>query len=199
MSPMSRPPNWYFDWLAPTYDWLALDRDLEAVVEGLDFDGPGALLDLGGGTGKLLEDLESEGTIDPGRSLLVDYSQPMLQQAKSRTRAPGIRGDAHELPLQSSLFDGAFMGDTLHHMADPVAVLTEVNRVLRPGGRVVVEEFNPSTVFGKVLEWGETLAGMGSRFRTPETLKEEIDKAGLDVETIVDQGYVYFLVARRPE
>jgi ubiquinone/menaquinone biosynthesis C-methylase UbiE len=196
---MAKPPNWYFDWLAPTYDWLALDRDLDAVVEGLDFDGPGALLDLGGGTGKLLEDLENKRRIDPGRSLLVDYSQPMLQQAKSRTRASGVRGDAHELPLRSSLFDGVFMGDTLHHMEDPVAVLTEVNRVLRPGGRAVIEEFNPATILGKCLEWGETLAGMGSRFRPPETLKEEVEKAGLDFVNIIDQGYVYFLVARRPE
>lgn len=196
---MTRPPNWYFDWLAPTYDWLALDRDLDAVVEGLNFDGPGALLDLGGGTGKLLEDLENEGIIDYESSMIVDYSYPMLQQAKTRTRAPGVRADAHQLPLRSSLFDGVFMGDTLHHMEDPVAVLTEVTRVLRPGGRAVIEEFNPSTVFGKALEWGETLAGMGSRFRTPEALKEEIDKAGLDFETVIDQGYVYFLVARRPE
>lgn len=195
---MTRPPNWHFDWLAPVYDWMALERDLDAVVEGLDFDEPGAILDLGGGTGKLLEDLENRNRIDVDSSLLVDYSQPMLVQAGSRTRAGRVRGDAHELPLRSSLFDGVFMGDTLHHMEDPVAVLTEVNRVLRPGGRAVIEEFNPSTVFGKCLEWGETLAGMGSQFRTPETLEEEIGKAGLELETIVDQGGVYFLVARRP-
>lgn len=195
---MTKPPNWHFDWLAPAYDWIALDRDLDAVVDGLGFDEPAALLDLGGGNGKLLEDLEERGVVDVASSLLVDYSLPMLKQAKNHTRANRVRGDAHDLPLRSALFDGVFMGDTLHHMEDPVAVLTEVNRLLRPGGRVVIEEFDPSTVFGKCLEWGENLMGMGSRFRTPETLREEVEKAGLEFERTIGPGSVYFLVARRP-
>lgn len=48
--------------------------------------------------------------------------------------------DAHHLPFPDASFDGIFLIDVLHHLADPKQFLAEVARVLRPGGRLAMVE-----------------------------------------------------------
>lgn len=177
----------------------ALDRNLRDVVEGLELEQSAHVLDLGGGTGKLLRDLGNEGIIDPERSLLVDSSRTMLMQAQSRTPVRRIRANPRELPLRSSLYEGAFVGDTLDHTEDPVAVLAEVNRVLRPGGWTVIEEIDGSTLIGRLLQWGKALAGTATLLPLYETPREDASVAGLVQKSVIDCGYVNVLVFRRPE
>jgi SAM-dependent methyltransferase len=49
-----------------------------------------------------------------------------------------VQGDAAALPLPTDSVDAAVMLDVLEHVADPAAVLAELHRVLRPGGRLVI-------------------------------------------------------------
>lgn len=50
----------------------------------------------------------------------------------------GVAGDAAILPFRSGTFDGAVVKDVLEHVADPVAVLSELARVARPQARIIV-------------------------------------------------------------
>ena len=101
------------------------------------------LLDVGCGLGgdvRRLADL-----IGPsGRAVGVDRSRAMVDSARRENttvrNADFMVGDAHGLPFPDNQFDGARADRTLQHVDDPRAVLKEMLRVVRPGGRIVVSE-----------------------------------------------------------
>ncbi|MEZ3163712.1 methyltransferase domain-containing protein [Halorubrum sp. RMP-47] len=100
-----------------------------------------AVLDLGCGPGGSLPILADAVGAD-GTVIGVDYSAGMVRAATERARAnpPAavIRGDAGGLPLRDDAVDAAFASLALSAMPAIGGVLDEVERVVRPGGRLVV-------------------------------------------------------------
>jgi len=100
----------------------------------------GRLLDIGTGTGRVLELLAPR--ISQG--IGVDASKAMLALARSRLARVGLThcsvrlADMYRLPLVAASFDIAVVQMVLHYAEDPPGVLAEVARVLRPGGRLIV-------------------------------------------------------------
>lgn len=99
------------------------------------------MLELGAGAGRNTPRYEGY-----DRVALLDYSRTQLEQARDKLglseRYIYIAADAYHLPLRNGLFDGATMIRTLHHMIDPDLVLSEVRRVMRPGGTFILEFAN---------------------------------------------------------
>ncbi len=101
---------------------------------------PGRLLDIGTGTGQLLELLAPR----VERGLGVDASRAMLALARSRLSKPELahcavrQADMYRLPLPDGGFDTAVLQMVLHYAEDPAAAVAEAARVLRPGGRLLV-------------------------------------------------------------
>jgi ubiquinone/menaquinone biosynthesis C-methylase UbiE len=80
----------------------------------------------------------------------IDLTPAMLEQARAAAAAAGLKnisffsGDAAALPFDSSEFDLVTCGYSVHHFAEPVAVLNEMARVLRAGGKLaLVDIFVP--------------------------------------------------------
>lgn len=100
----------------------------------------GRLLDIGTGTGQMLELLAPR--ISAG--LGVDASRAMLALARARLSRPGLThcavrlGDMYRLPMADGSFDHVVLQMVLHYAEDPAAALAEAVRVLRPGGTLVV-------------------------------------------------------------
>jgi ubiquinone/menaquinone biosynthesis C-methylase UbiE len=128
-------------------DWdemRALDLPAQAVEAALLTLVPetdsGRLLDIGTGTGRVLELLAPR--ISQG--IGVDASKAMLALARSRLARVGLThcsvrlADMYRLPLTEASFDIAVVQMVLHYAEDPPGVLAEVARVLRPGGRLIV-------------------------------------------------------------
>lgn len=123
--------------------------------------GPARLLDLCCGTGDLA--FLAAAAVPPGSRVAgLDFSLPMLGIARSRRvpAGPGpafAQGDALRLPFPEGSFDAVTMGYGLRNVADPLACLREVRRVLAPGGRLVVLDFGkpahpvPRAVYGAFL------------------------------------------------
>jgi len=123
------------------------------VVELADVGAGDRVLDLASGTG-----LVARAAVAAGASVVgVDISPGMV--ALARTLAPPptefLVGDAAQLPFESASFDVVTCGFGLSHMPDVETVLSELGRVLRPGGSLVEASWgsggrNPA--FGTVLD-----------------------------------------------
>src|SRR6202789_2503883 len=133
-------------------DWdemRALELPASAVEAALltlvPEDPPGRLLDIGTGTGRVLELLAPR--IRQG--LGVDASKAMVALARSRLAHPGLGhcavrlADMYRLPLADASFDTAVLQMVLHYAEDPAGVLGEAARVLRPHWRLVVIDLAP--------------------------------------------------------
>lgn len=128
-------------------DWdemRALDLPAAAVEAALlgmlPEQGIGRLLDIGTGTGRLLEVLAPR----VSTALGVDASKAMLALARARLARAGLShctvrlADMYRLPFTNASFDLAVLQMVLHHADDPAQVLTEAARILRPGGKLLV-------------------------------------------------------------
>lgn len=98
--------------------------------------------DLGCGTGALLTALHEQIGIVIG----VDSSPGMLEQARLRTGAmAGVNlrlGELEYLPMRDQEADCAMMNMVLHHISEPVKVLAEAHRILKPGGTFIIADFD---------------------------------------------------------
>ncbi len=112
----------------------------QAILDLLPAGGIDRLLDIGTGTGRLLELLGPRAAEGVG----VDASKAMLALARARLSRAGLThcavrlGDMYRLPLADAGVDVALLHMVLHHADDPAAVLAEAGRVLRPGGLLVI-------------------------------------------------------------
>jgi SAM-dependent methyltransferase len=68
----------------------------------------------------------------------ADSSSVMIEEARRRGLQDAVVADAHALPFEPESFDGVWADRTFQHLADPVAALAEMVRVVKPGGRIVV-------------------------------------------------------------
>lgn len=109
----------------------------------------GRVLDIGTGTGQLLELLAPR----IGLGIGIDASRAMLALARARLARPGLthctvrQADMYRLPFPDATpgagFDAVVLQMVLHYAEDPAAALTEAARVLRPGGRLIVVDLAP--------------------------------------------------------
>jgi ArsR family transcriptional regulator len=120
--------------LLPVPDYQA--RLLELIPAGK------IVLEIGVGTGGLLAALAGRAT----RVIGVDHSPAMLEEARRRLTAADVGGvelrlgEMTHLPLPDTSVECVVANMVLHHAADPAAVLTEIRRVLAPGGSLVVAD-----------------------------------------------------------
>lgn len=125
------------------------DAEVEAkLLDVLPNDGDRRMIDIGTGTGRILE------LFGPrvAQSVGVDFSREMLALARSRLDTLDIRGcqirqgDMYQLPADDSGFDIATLHLVLHYADDPDAVIAEATRVLAPGGVLAIVDFAPHNV-----------------------------------------------------
>ena len=102
-----------------------------------------ALLDIGCGPGTITVDLAER--VAPGRAVGLDAAGGVLDEAERLAAQRGasvelVVGDALALPFADGAFDVVHAHQVLQHVADPVGVLREAARVLRPGGLLAVRD-----------------------------------------------------------
>lgn len=127
---------------------IADDEVEDAIVGLLPPNGVKDFLDIGTGTGRILE------LVGPHieRGVGIDLSREMLAVARSNLQRADLRncqvrqGDMYQLPFPGGSFDAAVIHQVLHFAEDPAEVIAEAARALRPGGRLVVADFAPHQV-----------------------------------------------------
>ncbi len=126
----------------------ASEERVEAALLALIGDKPfRSLLDLGTGTGRMLELLAPRAV----RAVGVDQSAAMLALARSRFDQAGLRnvqlrqGDVYAPPVERDGYDLIVIHQVLHFLDDPARALNEAARALAPSGRLVVVDFDAHT------------------------------------------------------
>ena len=125
------------------------EREVEAaLVEIVDAAGPRDLLDIGTGTGRMLEILAPRVELALG----VDQSREMLAVARVNLERAGLEngsvrlGDMYRLALPDASFDAVVIHQVLHYADRPAEAIAEAARVLRPNGVLVLVDFAPHTL-----------------------------------------------------
>jgi ubiquinone/menaquinone biosynthesis C-methylase UbiE/DNA-binding transcriptional ArsR family regulator len=137
-----------------------------------------ALLDLGTGTGRMLELFAG----DIERGLGLDLSLDMLALARARLDRAGLKhcsvrqGDIYDLALPRDTFDAVIIHQVLHFLDDSPRAIREASRVLRPGGRLLVVDFAPHDLEFLREDYAHRRLGF-----TNETVTQWLEGAGLDV------------------
>lgn len=166
----------------PTADEAALEAGLALADRKLV-----RVLDVGGGTGRAARAV--------GDATVVDPAAGMLREAR-RAGTAGVRGDAGTLPFRDGSVDAVVIVDALHHFPSANTAIAEAARVLAPGGVLVVREFDPTTVRGRLLVAAEHLVGFGSEFYSPNELAKTVERAGL-AASFLDRGFGYTVVGAK--
>src|SRR5687768_776415 len=165
------------------------DEAVEAAIRSALADKPiRSLLDLGTGTGRMLElfgpDIE--------RGLGLDLSLDMLSLARARLDRAGLRncsvrqGDIYDLALPKDSFDVVIIHQVLHFLDDGARAIAEAARVLRPSGRLLVVDFAPHDLEFLRDEHAHRRLGFAN-----ETVAGWMTAAGLDVvrhDTLAPEG-----------
>jgi len=157
------------------------------VLEWLNAHADEYILDLGCGDGQLTQRIAATGA----RVVGVDASPQMVAAAHAR----GIRadeGNAEALPYASSTFDAVFSNAALHWVRDHDAMMKQVKRVLKPGGRFVAEMGGHGNVAAIRVAMTAVLARHGfgtledsvNYYPTPEAYRKRLLQHGFQVERV---------------
>lgn len=160
------------------------------VLEELASEPIGALLDVGTGSGHMLQLLGAKAT----RAVGVDLSSEALRRARTKVHGAGLshcelqRGDMYDLPFAVPLFDTVVAERVLAEAERPLAALVEISRTLKHGGRaVVIEDFDSLSA--------------ASPANPISTLREWFAKAGLEVSRVrpvdTETGHLLVAIGRR--
>ena len=140
------------------------------------------VLEVGCGTGALLRSLV--GRVDfTGKAFGVDQCRPFLEAANKFAQAENVSdriifqaGDAHCLDFPPATFDAVIAHTLISHVTEPAAVLSEMARVVRPGGTVVIFDGDyasltyafPDHVFGHQMD----VALASATFNNPRIMRD---------------------------
>jgi demethylmenaquinone methyltransferase / 2-methoxy-6-polyprenyl-1,4-benzoquinol methylase len=175
-----------FDSVASKYDVMndlmsmGLHRVWKAYTVGVaNLNEGDKVLDIAGGTGDLAKAF-ARNVGERGTVVLTDINEAMLRQGRERLEDQGLLlpttiCDAEKLPFASNSFDLVSVAFGLRNMTHKDAALAEMNRVLRPGGRLLVLEFSKvAAPLEKVYDWysfkvlpqiGKLVAGDADSYR----------------------------------
>jgi ubiquinone/menaquinone biosynthesis C-methylase UbiE len=103
---------------------------------------PGKLLDVGCGDGTFLNLMRVRGWDVDG----IDFDAAAIQTAKKKHNLTLRHGDLRAAKLSEATFDAVTMSHVVEHLTDPIGLLREIHRLLKPGGQLVMTTPNTSGV-----------------------------------------------------
>ena len=169
-------------------DWDALrslhvaESEVEAAIaRALGKGAVGRLIDIGTGTGRMIE------LFGPGadHALGIDRSPEMLRLARVKLAQAGLdgaelrQGDMYALPLASGSADTVIIHQVLHYAQNPAAAVSEAARLLNPGGRLLIVDFAPHE--REELRAGDAHVRLGF---ADEAILKYMEEAGLEAGVV---------------
>ena len=176
----------YFARHAATFDEIRAlhveEAHVEAALQGALGRHPlGALLDIGTGTGRMLELFAPQASAALG----VDQSPAMLALARDRLAGAAYKhvqlrqGDVYALPVEPDSQDVVIIHQVLHYLDEPARALREAARALAPGGRMIVVDFAPHEIESLRTDHAHRRLGFAR-----DEIGAALQDAGLEVRSV---------------
>ncbi len=180
----------HFNLLAPFYERLIPAPDTSRLEYLLDLPITGRLLDAGGGTGRVSSLLHPH----VNEVFLTDVSLGMLHQAKQKEIFAVSQAHAENLPFPGEQFDRVLVVDALHHFCNQEMAIKELLRVLKTGGRMVIEEPDLRKFKVKMIALAEKVTLMRSKFYSPEMIAQFVSSLGYPLRIERDDKITAWIV-----
>ena len=189
-----------FDVWAKSYDqgrmreWFTNSQT--KTLEALEFRENDWLLDVGCGTGWAV--MQAAQQLPEGKACGVDISPGMISQASEVAEdIPNTEfhvADAEAIPYPDDQFAAVMCTNSFHHYSSPVAALTEMRRVLKPGGRLIIRDMNRSGCwwtwlwdrFNRMFEKGHVL------YYRPEEVFQFLSEADIKQAELISSEHSHF-------
>lgn len=182
------PASVAFDRAAEYYDRTrglspqGMRRTIELLAGELR--GRGSVLEVGVGTGQLALPLHAEGVLVVGLDLARPMMDKLVEKAGERSPLPLVQADATRMPFFDGAFGGAYLRWVLHLIPDWRTALSEMARVVRPGGVLLTSIGGYSRLRSEIQERFAELTGIsaeppGLAWTGEDELEEAMGALGL--------------------
>ncbi|HMK45282.1 MAG TPA: methyltransferase domain-containing protein [Methanocella sp.] len=158
-----------------------------------------SVLDVGCGTGNLLAEISKRKQVSIAG---IDLSENMIAMAKKRLgETSDVRnGDSEHLPWKDNLFDIVTCTDSFHHYPNPVAVLKEMRRVMRPSGKLVIADPWAPTPFRQIANILLPFRKSGDvKLYSEQEIKRLLTNSGFTIVSWEKIGISAFVLVATPE
>jgi demethylmenaquinone methyltransferase/2-methoxy-6-polyprenyl-1,4-benzoquinol methylase len=182
----------HFDFLAPIYDHAIPFAGMQEWLQHTNLPAKGSLLDIGGGTGRVAAALQ--GHID--HIVVVDLSHGMLSQAHKKN-LDALQCYSEKLCFPDGTFDRIIMADAFHHIIDGKTTVSEMWRVLKPGGKIIIHEPDIRVPVVWFVAIAEKLAFMRSHFVSPPSIAKIFEGFPGSSVNITRNGYTAWISVRK--
>lgn len=180
----------HFDVIASIYDRFIGIQDHEYLKTLLKLPTNGWVLDAAGGTGRVSQQFKSM----VGKLVICDLSQKMLKKAQEKGDLLPVRSHIELLPFPDAVFDRILVVDSIHHFFNQQAAISDMLRVLKPGGRMVIEEPDIHHFAVKLVAVAEKLLFMRSHFYTPEQIKNMFSSFNVNISIEHDGKFTAWII-----
>jgi len=186
----------FFDIIAPIYGRIhfGAQKTFDKIESIISFEQKDVVIDLGGGTGRI-----ANFSVNKVKKVtVVDVSEGMIKQCRLRyPKLSCVNAEAQNLPFADSSVNKIIIVDAFHHFQNQKQVVCEIKRVLAKNGKVIVEEFNPLKITGKLVIIIEKIFLMKSVFYTPSSLADLFSRNGFKVGLIDEDRASYYLMGEK--
>ena len=176
----------HFRLIAPIFSRVGYSS-LETMLVQAALPTSGRVLDTGGGTGRVANVIREH-----AREVVVaDSSLGMLREA-DHTQLGLACSNSEALPFSNGCFERVIMVDALHHVIHQGRTAREMYRVLKPGGRIVIEEPDIRKFGVKLIAVAEKLLLMRSHFLSPQRIVDlfSFDSAKASIHSAEGNAWV---------
>lgn len=150
------------------------------------------VVDIGGGTGGLAQYICNNCKL----VYVLDESEKMLSKLKPRKKLKIIKGNALKTPFENNSIDTVILSDVFHHIKEQKELVIEINRILKPGGKLVMLDFDRTYIKTRLLRAFEFILFGKLFFRTKDEVNDLL-KNYFYISKIYDKGYYFIIVGEK--
>ncbi|MFZ5353669.1 MAG: class I SAM-dependent methyltransferase [Bacillota bacterium] len=178
-----------FDNVYKKYDsfmkfWKLYRTDL--IIGMLGLCGCENICDVGGGTGYLAERLSSHCS----KVYVVDESAGMLSLVNADEKVIPVKTDALQTGFADNTFDVVILSDVYHHIKESDLLILEVKRILKPGGILLIHDFDLKKLRTKILRVFEARLFGELYYCTAAQIRQKLSGYGFsELNTLIKGNY----------